>query len=222
MKKYLLILAAIILCGNLAAQDNKQAYKDQQKASKRTREVRMEKAGKDASKEAKKLTKEGWKPMPGKLPLDKQIDKALSMQVELDDEGDLKYIYAVSLATAGSTAAGQMAASAAAREQIASQMGVSLTALLDNRMETNQISVTEAETISEVAQKGKQIFSQDLGRTENILEAYRVLPNKNVEVMVGIAYSQSEARKQMAKAVKKAFEEKNLQSASIDEKLGWK
>ena len=160
--------------------------------------------------------------MPGKLPLAKQLDKAYSMQVELSESGENKYIYGIGMSTANSTAAAQMAAATAAREDIASTMGVSLTTLIDDRKQQNQLSALEASTIDEIAQKGKQVFCQDMGKTETVIEAYRVLPNNNFEVMIGITYSAAEARKQMSRTVKRAFDEKNLQTASLDEKMGWK
>ena len=222
MKKYLTILTAIAISLGVAAQTNSNPYKEQMALNKTTQKVRMEKVGKDAKKDAKKYTKQGWKAMPGKLPLAKQLDKAYSMQVELSESGENKYIYGIGMSTANSTAAAQMAAATAAREDIASTMGVSLTTLIDDRKQQNQLSALEASTIDEIAQKGKQVFCQDMGKTETVIEAYRVLPNNNFEVMIGITYSAAEARKQMSRTVKRAFDEKNLQTASLDEKMGWK
>lgn len=159
--------------------------------------------------------------MPGKLSLAKQFDKAYSMQVELCEDGENKYIYGVGMSTANSTAAAQMAAATAARENIASTMGVSLTTLIDDRKQQNQLSAVEASTIDEIAQKGKQVFTQDMGKTETVVEAYRILSNNNFEVMIGIIYSRDEATKQMGRTVRKVFEERNLQTASLEEKLGW-
>ena len=103
-------------------------------------------------------------------------------------------------------------------------MGVSLTTLIDDRKQQQQLSAIEASTLDEIAQKGKQIFTQDLGKTETVVEAYRVLDNNNFEVMIGISYSTHEAAKQMGEIVKKSFVEKGLQSASVDinDKLGLK
>ncbi len=218
------IVAFMAMSCTIAAQDYKHLYQEQKELNKVTLKARMAKAGKDAIKEAKKYEKQGWKPMPGKLPLSQQFDRAFNRQVELNEDGMLKYIYGVGMSTAASTAAAQMAASTAARENIASAMGVSLTTLIDDRKQQQQLSAIEASTLDEIAQKGKQIFTQDLGKTETVVEAYRVLDNNNFEVMIGISYSTHEAAKQMGEIVKKSFVEKGLQSASVDinDKLGLK
>lgn len=223
MKTFITIFTMMMISCSVVAQDYKHLYQEQKALNRVTQRARMEKAGKDAIREAKKYEKKGWKPMPGKLPLARQFDKAFNTQVELDEDGKLKYIYGVGVSTANSTAAAQMAAAVAAREDIASTMGVSLTTLIDDRKQQQQLSALEASTMDEIAQKGKQIFTQDLGKTETVIEAYRVLSNNNVEVMIGIAYSTSEAAKQMGKTIKKTFEEKGLQVAaiSLDEKMGW-
>ena len=223
MKTFLTIVALMAMSCTMTAQDYKHLYQEQKALNKVTQKARMEKAGKDAQKEAKKYEKQGWRPMPGKLPLAKQLDKAYNMQTELTEEGTLRYIYAVGISTANSSDAAQMAAATAARENIASTMGVSLTTLIDDRKQQQQLSAVEASTIDEIAQKGKQIFSQDMGKTETVVEAYRVLSNNNYEVMIGIAYNMTEATRQMSKAIKKNLEEKGMQTAAfdLDEKLGW-
>lgn len=223
MKTLVTIIAFMAIGCTAVAQDYKYLYQEQKALSKVTQKARMAKAGKDAIKEAKKYEKQGWKPMPGKLPLARQFDKAFSTQVELTEDGKLRYIYGVGMSTANSMAAGQMAAATAARENIASAMGVSLTTLIDDRKKQQQLSAVEASTLDEIAQKGKQVFSQDLGKTETVVEAYRVLANNNFEVMIGIAYSTSEATQQMSKAIKKNLEDKGLKTAAseLDEKMGW-
>jgi hypothetical protein len=221
MKNLVFIAAFMAMSCTVAAQDYKHLYQEQAELNKVTQKARQAKAGKDAEKMAKKLEKQGWMPLPGKLPLAKQFDRAYNMQVELNDDGRLKYIYGTGQSTANSTAAAQMAAATAAREEIASAMGVSLTALIDDRKQQNQLSAIEASTMDEIALKGKQIFSQDLGRMETVIEAYRVLNNNNMEVMIGIAYSTAEVSKQMSNTIKKAFKDKGLQTASLDEKMGW-
>ena len=206
MKTIVTLIAALAMSCNVVAQDYKHLYKDQKDLSKLTQKVRMEKAGKDAAKEAKKYEKQGWKPMPGKLPLAKQFDKAYNMQVELEEGGRLRYIYGTNTAVAQTQAAAQMAAAAAAREEIASAMGVSLTALIEEKIQQEQMSAIEAKTITEISQESEQIFSQNMGKTETVVEAYRILQNNNYEVMIGIVYPTSSAVKQMDDVIKELGE----------------
>ena len=53
----------------------------------------------------------------------------------------------------------------------------------------------EAASLSSAVAAGKSIISGTLGRTIPLVEVYRTLPNKNVEVMVTIGYSLEAANK---------------------------
>lgn len=222
MKSLLIFIAAMSFCCSMTAQDYKHLFQEQKELNKITMKARKEKAGKDAKRTAKAMEKEGWKPMPGKLPLEKQYDRMYQHQYELDSTGKLKYIVGSSSVTANSTSAAQIAAAAVAREEIASNMGVSLTSLISERIQTQQISATEASTIHEIADNSKQIFTQNLGQTNTVLEMYRTLANGNVEVQIGIVYSIDEIRNTTRDALKKSMNEKGLQTASLDEKMGWR
>lgn len=89
MKKNLLIsvftVFALMLSVNTFAQEKatKKDYKTMAKQEKVLNNELKKKALKDARKEAKKLTKEGFKTPIGKLPLDKQIENAWQKQAEM-------------------------------------------------------------------------------------------------------------------------------------------
>lgn len=215
-----LVIAMMISC-NLSAQDYKQLYAQQKDLKKQTEKVLKAKATKDAQKEAKRLMKEGWEPMPGKLPIAKQLDRIYNMQVELDAEGMLKYIVGGGEATANTPAAAQMNATAVAVDAIASSMSVSITSLIDQKLQNEQITATEAATLHEAAEKSKMLYSQNIGQTLNVLEIQRTLDNGNTQVRITKAYSSKAAMKVIRDTVKGQMQDRDLQNASLDEKLGW-
>ena len=72
----LLSLLLISATGISYAQTTKEQRKERQELAKASKKELNEKAGKAARKEAKRLSKEGWKTAPGALPLEKQLDKS--------------------------------------------------------------------------------------------------------------------------------------------------
>lgn len=205
MKTILSLIIAMMMVSFANAQtvDYKNIYAKNEKLAKLAKEARSAKASKDAKKEAKRMEKEGWKPMPGKLPIARQLDMVYNKQYELDDQGRMKFIYGSAAATGSSIVSAQTAAVTAARNQIAGSMSTSVTALIDVKIENSEISTTEAATLHETAEKCKQIFSQNLGLTTAVLEVYRELPNGMAQVQVGVTYSSAEAMRIIRETVKK-------------------
>ena len=76
------------------AQATKEQRKERQELAKASKKELNEKASKAARKEAKRLSKEGWKTAPGALPLEKQLDKSYMMQYQYDADGFPQFIMA--------------------------------------------------------------------------------------------------------------------------------
>lgn len=107
MKKGLLISAftalAMMISVSSFAQEKatKDDYKKLAKQEKILNKDLQKKAIKDARKEAKKLTKEGFKTPVGKLPLDKQLENAWQKQAEMTPDGTPFWYIASSRAVGG-------------------------------------------------------------------------------------------------------------------------
>ena len=68
------------------------------------------KTSKDIRKEAKKLENDGWQIMPGKLPLEKQLEQSQIAQLRENDEGESFFIVGSASVVGGNyTIAKQMA-----------------------------------------------------------------------------------------------------------------
>lgn len=221
MRTLITAMIAFFVAINVSAQDYKHIYQEQKKLTKLTQNALKTKVSKLAAKEAKKMEKEGWQAMPGKLPIERQLDRLYNAQYELDEEGKLKYVVGTGIATASSFSAAQISSSSSAREQIASNMGASLTSLVDERIQSQQFTTVEAATIQEMSNRSKQIFSQNLSNTEVMMEVYRKLSNGNIEVQTSIMYNSKDIQKVVRESVKREFEQKGLETATLDEKLGW-
>lgn len=118
--------------------------------------------------------------------------------------------------------AAKTAATSLAITNLAGQIQTEVTALIENTVTNRQLAAEDAASISETVMSSKNLISQSIGRTIVVVECYRVLPNKNREVMVRIAYNGEMAKEATKKAVREELEKKgkNLHE-QLDKVLGF-
>ncbi|MDE7450456.1 MAG: hypothetical protein K2M72_09640 [Paramuribaculum sp.] len=216
-------MALMVPC-NAAAQTllTKEQIKERKELAKQTKKQLNEKASKTARKEAKKLAKEGWTTAPGALPLEKQLDKSYTMQYEYDEDGFPRFIMGDAMSVGGNYDAAKMQALELAKQNLAGQVQSEITALIENTVSNEQLTQSEAATVTRSILASKNMIAQSIGRVVPVVEIYRVVDGNNREVMVRIAYSQ-----EMAKAAAKAAVKKDLESRGealhdkLDNLLGW-
>ena len=80
--------------GQTRADAVKEARKERKATDREAEKALNERSVKAARKEARRLKKEGWSVSPGALPLEKQLDRAYTMQYEYDTDNYPKYIMA--------------------------------------------------------------------------------------------------------------------------------
>ena len=224
MKKGLILLTSILLLssGYGVAQLTKQQLKERQELAKQTKKQLNEKASKAARKEAKKLTKEGWKTAPGALPLEKQLDRSYLMQMEYTSDGFPQYIMAEGMSTAGNYDAGKMQALELAKQNLAGQIQTEITALIENTVANDQGEQGDAVSLTRSVMASKNLISQSIGRVVPVVETYRQVNGNNPEVLVRIAYSMDEAKAIAKKAIKQELEERgDSLHNKLDQLLGW-
>lgn len=223
MKKVLFVaLTMLIACTASFAQDAKEIRKERQIIQKMAKKELTAKVDKTTKKEVKRLVKEGWVVSPGALPLEKQLQRSFLMEMEYDDNLFPKYIMANAQSIAENYDAAKTAATSLAITNLAGQIQTEVTALIENTVANKQLAAEEAASISETVMSSKNLISQSIGRTIAVVECYRVLPNKNREVMVRIAYNGEMAKQAAKKAVREELEKKgdNLHE-QLDKVLGF-
>lgn len=161
--------------------------------TKTIQQVMKQKASKDARKEAKKLTKEGWKVMAGSLPLEKQLDNMYIKYMVQDDAGRASYIIGTGLSVGGTYDAAKTQAVTNARLDLAGKIESHVTQLIENSISNESTSGNQAASITKLLSESKTLISQHLGRVATPVEIYRQLNNGNYEVQVQMAYSNKEA-----------------------------
>lgn len=189
------------------------------KQSKKELETQVSKATK---KEAKRLAKEGWVVSPGALPLEKQLQRSYEMEYQYDDLGFPKYIMANAQSIAENYDAAKTAATSLAITNLAGQIQTEVAALIENTVANQQLTAEDAVSISETVMSSKNLISQSIGRTIVVVECYRVLKNKNREVMVRLAYNGEMAKQAAKQAVREELEKKGEKlHEQLDKVLGF-
>ena len=223
MKKALfLAMALLIACSASFAQDAKEIMKERQEIKKMAKKELSARVDKATKKEAKRLAKEGWVVSPGALPLEKQLQRSYEMEYQYDDLGFPKYIMANAQSIAENYDAAKTAATSLAITNLAGQIQTEVAALVENTVANQQLTAEDAVSISETVMSSKNLISQSIGRTIVVVECYRVLKNKNREVMVRIAYNGEMAKQAAKQAVREELEKKGEKlHEQLDKVLGF-
>ena len=214
---------ALLVVVNVSAQERAlgKDRKSLQKYEKVLNKDLKKKALKEARKEAKRLTKEGFRTPVGKLPLDKQIEDAWQKQAELDMEGNPYWYVASARVIAGNQSAAVLQATNAAKIDLEGQIQTKVTQLIEEKTANDDMGQEEAASLKSMVATSKSIISGTLGRTVPLVEVYRTLPNKNVEVMVTIGCTAQMANETAVKAIRKALADKSEELAKELDKLGY-
>ena len=223
MKKVLFVaIALLIACSASFAQDVKEIMKERQEIKKMAKKELSARVDKATKKEAKRLAKEGWVVSPGALPLEKQLQRSYEMEYQYDDLGFPKYIMANAQSIAENYDAAKTAATSLAITNLAGQIQTEVAALVENTVANQQLTAEDAVSISETVMSSKNLISQSIGRTIVVVECYRVLKNKNREVMVRIAYNGEMAKQAAKQAVREELEKKGEKlHEQLDKVLGF-
>ena len=211
MKKFIaiamgLLIASVSVFGQ--ASDAKEIRKERQIIRKMSKAELTSKVDKVTKKEAKRLKKEGWIVSPGALPLEKQLERSFLMEYEYDEDLFPKYIMANAQSIGENYDAAKTAATSLAITNLAGQIQTEVFALVENTVANQQLSAEDAASITESVMASKNVIMQSIGRTIVVVECYRVLSNKNREVMVRIAYNSDMAKQAAKKAIKEDLKKK--------------
>ena len=202
MKRILiLVVMSALLMPALYAQISKEQREERLELVKMTKNELGARSTKTARKEAKRMRKEGWNTTPGALHIEKQLDKSYMLQYEYTSDMFPKYIIGEAMSIGENYDAAKMQALELAKQNLVGQIQTEMTALVENTVANKQLSAEQATTITETVMASKNVISQSLGRVIPLVEVYRVLGNKNKEVLVRVAYSADAAKETVRKVL---------------------
>ena len=169
MKKLFLLLGVALLATTpMYAQELSQ---------KKTTSNQTTNLSKAVKKEAKKLAKEGWRVVNGLPSLEMQLKRCYEEYMELDDNLLPKYIFGNATSRGSGYNIAKFSALAFAECDLARQIE-----------SQRAISASDAAAVFE-------IVDVNIGKTTPIMEYYRILKNKDVEVCIRLAYNVKYAEK---------------------------
>ena len=139
-------------------------------------------------KEVKKYEKDGWKTMPGALSLSDQLMRSRKMQLEEDDEGNSKWQIGAATSIGSIYDAARIQAMTLAKAELSGLITTNLTEKFVAASENQQMPLDQAESMAKAAMEAKAVsVDQRIGNPRVIFDAYRKLPNGNVEVTLRVA-----------------------------------
>lgn len=223
MKKIIMFaMAMLVACSSVFAQDAKEIRKERQEIKKMAKAELLARVDKTTKREAKRLKKEGWVVNPGALPLEKQLERSYLMEYEYDENLFPKFLMANAQSIGENYDAAKTAATSLAITNLAGQIQTEVTALIENTVGNQQLAAEDAASITETVMASKNLISQSIGRVITVVECYRILDNKNREVMVRIAYNSEMAKKAVKEAVREELKKKGEKlHEQLDKALGF-
>lgn len=189
----ILVMVMLVAASSIAFADTtKDAVKAQKNQNKLTHELVNQKASKDAKKQAKELKKEGWKVSAGSLALEKQIDRAMLMEAEIDASGNPVWIAGEAQTVGENIDGARFQALEMAKLMIIQQMEQEIAAGVENALGNQELSADEAATTTRTIANTRSIMKQTLAAVRPTVMLHRKLGNGNSEVIVRIFYSHAD------------------------------
>ncbi|MFI3259558.1 MAG: hypothetical protein R3Y16_05635 [Rikenellaceae bacterium] len=93
--------------------------------------------------------------------------------------------------------------------------------MVDNSVSNEQLSADEAATITRTMSESKNLVTQKMGRLIPVVETYRVLDNKNKEILVRLSYDMDRAMQAAKEVVRAELEKRGTElRGQLDKALG--
>lgn len=205
MKIKLLLLCCMVL--SVCSVDAKSSNKELKKELK-------SKVEKDCRKTAKKLEKEGWKVMPGKLPLARQIQDSRYAQLDKTEEGDKARFVSTHQAVGGNYSAAKLIADSRARAELAQQISSTVAQKITDQVSNLNLGDNDIEVIDETVSACKSIILAQMSGVSPTLEMYRELDKSQYEVKVVLEIDATKALKDAKRAITSELKKKSEKLAN--------
>lgn len=179
------------------------------------------KALKEARKEAKKLSKDGWKVNPGALPMEKILQNSWEKQYAEDEKGQPVYLTADGNGVAESKSVAEMQAVELGKLQLAGLIETNINSLVSANLGNAQLSKDEAASVTEIVQSAKNLIQVELGYVNPAYKIYREVGEKNIECQVKLFYDRKQSMDIAKKVVRKELKDKlKVNEAQLDKLIG--
>lgn len=225
MKKslFFVVLIVLVVVGNNVCAQSKKEVKEEIKA-KDAKEDDLkgkikERASRSARREAKKYSRDGYLVPAGALPLEKQLESAWMKQYETDSKGFPIWYVSNAKAIGENYSAAKNQAMNLAKAELAGLISTNVAGFAENSVANQDLSQEEAASVVKTIDASKNIIAQELGRVLPVVEIYKNLSNKNVEVQVRLCYNTEMANETTKKIIRKKLEDETSIAHEKLEKL---
>ena len=208
MKKIAIGFLTLALLVSAPAQSFAQAKAAKKEVSK-DKKFRFNRLSRDVKKESKKYEKEGYRPFVGQMPINQQLDKSYRMQNEADESGFPMWIIATGSSVASTQAAADMQAIEIGKGRLVGLIETNYRAVVENTVANDQLSSTEAVTVTKSIEVSANRVSKKLGMIVPVVKIYRMTGDNKYEVQVSLAYNYELARKLMQAELRMEFEKES-------------
>lgn len=174
LKSFSLLLVALIAFGTLSAQNTKKELKKELKA----------KVERECRKTARTLKKNGWEVMPGKLPIEKQIQESRFSEIDLNENGERLYFTATHSSVGGNYSSAKKMASSRAMEELAEKISVDVAAIVENNVSSMNLGPDDIQIIDKCLAVSKQKVFAKINGAQQILEIFRTNDKGACEIRV--------------------------------------
>lgn len=171
------------------------------------------KVEKSCRKTAKELKKTGWMVMPGKLPMDRQIQDSRYAELEQLPDGTKAYMVGTHQATGGNYSAAKQIADSRARAELAQQVSTTVAQNIKDQVSNLNLGDGDIEVIDETIAASKSIILAQLKGITPTLEIYRELDKSQFEVKVVLTISYQKALKDAKMSITSELKKKSEQLA---------
>lgn len=182
MKKTMLFLFAMVAIGMV------------QEAFAQEKKFKLVKISRDTKREVKKLEKEGWKNLPGDMPIGQQLNSAWAKEAEVDDEGLPKWVVATGESVAEFQSTAEMQALELAKLNLVRLLESQMRSVVETEQANNRLDAKSAASISKTMEVATNKVSKKLSRVMPVVKMQREV-KKNTQIQVKIAYNYALARK---------------------------
>lgn len=185
MKKLMVIALTLALAASAGEVSAQAVTREQKKEQKALSKELKAKADKDSRKEAKALAKDGWRVMPGKLPLEKQIQEAKYSELMDNDEGTgRRFLTATHQSMGGNYSAAKQIADDRARVELAQAIYNDVSGKIKSNLGSTNFGKGDVAAIDEFVSANQSVISAQLKGVEQIIEIYRETGQGVFEVRV--------------------------------------
>lgn len=192
MKKLIFAALMIFAAATTINAQTKQDAKDFNSRVSALDKTRVKDIEKQAKSEAKRLTKEGWKPMAGGAPIQEQLYQLYIKIAECDMAEEAgktpKFLFGESQAKGTALNAASKQAKELARVDVAGNISSKTAEIIKNSVSNAQQDAEEMISLAKTVAESKTLIQQNLGRVSNAYEAYREV-NGKYEVAIRLQYN---------------------------------